>query len=534
MLQAILAVVAMSPQARLSRTKLMDLLWPSSGAKEARTSLRVALSKLRAEFRHSAPDLLDIDDRVVGLAPDAFERDIDADDPGRRAGEELLEGLDVSLRDSEGFETWLRDERSAWAERTAPQKTQALPPLPKLRSPVGQGVPSPLDPPRGPLLPPTELWSVEPRVRLTLGQLPVATSSEAGRVFGQVVLNQVCDAAAHSGVAIPVDRPEDRADIRLEAVVAELGGTWQVEIRLNRRDSLRATLVSEARLPSDLKQAMNSPGMQQIIDQAVDALIRQKPIGVDLGMQGLVDEISAMYLAGQSQRLELRANLAAAEGTLPRKSTVIRSFLETFILGENVDDGEPSEDQLALALRAAEAVYEGGNLNPVELSLTGYGLDFIAADRSRAFNLMHEAVHAGPEVALAWDNLAITYFRHGDFERARLAAQNALKFGYDSPLIGIFETTYCMTCLATGDAAAADYYGRRALRRNGTYLSAQCHTAAAVALNGQVETAEDMVRQMLDTRPDLTLALIEERFMARFPQQAQEALLRGLRLAGLK
>ena len=57
---------------------------------------------------------------------------------------------------------------------------------------------------------------------------------------------------------------------------------------------------------------------------------------------------------------------------------------------------------------------------------------------------------------------------------------------------------------------------------------------AAVALNGQVETAEDMVRQMLDTRPDLTLALIEERFMARFPQQAQEALLRGLRLAGLK
>ena len=75
---------------------------------------------------------------------------------------------------------------------------------------------------------------------------------------------------------------------------------------------------------------------------------------------------------------------------------------------------------------------------------------------------------------------------------------------------------------------------RRALRRNGTYLSAQCHTAAAVALNGQVETAEDMVRQMLDTRPDLTLALIEERFMARFPQQAQEALLRGLRLAGLK
>ena len=540
--QAILAIVALSPQARLSRTRLMTLFWPSSTPKKAQSSLRAALFKLRRDLDRHAPGLLVVDDHVVALEPAMFERDVDNEDTPVTG--ELLEGLDVPLRDSEGLESWLRQERAAWAGRQAEswdEEEEEAEPVRERTALAGNGAAAPsrgfssgFVAGGGPVLRRSDgMLRIEPRVRLTVGHLDVLAGSEPGRILGRLLLDQVTEAAERSGVAIPVDRAEDRADIRLEVSVAELTGEWLVGLRLHRRDSLQSSQVAEVRMPADLGRALASEGLVHVVDRAVDAIVRQKPIGVDLGMTGLVTEISAMYLAGQDERLALRAGLAQqieAEGT---GSPAIRSFLETFILGESLDDGEPSDAQLTLALGAADTVYQGRELNPVELSLAGYGLDFIAADRPQAFNLMHEAVHAGPEVALVWDNLAISYFRHGDFERARGAAEQALKFGYASPLIGIFETTYCMTCLASGDTAAAAYYGLRALRRNGAYLSACCHAAAAVALAGDLPAAEALVGQMKTLRPDISLAMIEERFMARFPPHAQDVLLRGLRLAGL-
>ena len=58
------------------------------------------------------------------------------------------------------------------------------------------------------------------------------------------------------------------------------------------------------------------------------------------------------------------------------------------------------------------------------------------------------------------------------------------------------------------------------------HASTNCHDILGHA-------AEALVGQMKTLRPDISLAMIEERFMARFPPHAQDVLLRGLRLAGL-
>lgn len=515
--QAVIAVIVLSPEARVSRTRLMSLFWPSSALRQAQASLRAALFKLRKDLESLGPDTLRIDDHTVAFNLDRFDRDIDKVSATKMGQAVLLEGLDLVIRDGEAFESWLREERRSWTER-APDP--AAPVTPIAQNPVELWIPPHLD-------------SVRSRVRLNLGFAPAHATTEAARLFATVLETQIRDAATQSGAAEIAPDPKINADLRLDVSVVEESATWQVVVRMIRRDSLQSTLVAYSDLPADLTRAISSAALAPLIDSVVDTIVRQTAISVDLGLTDMLAEVNAMYMAEPDALVSLREELAASPTGNEAQNAAIRSVLETFILGESLDNGDPSDAQVSLAIAAFDAVQRGQTRNPLEMTLAGYGLDFIAADKMRALGLMHEAVHDAPEMALAWDNLAITYYRHGDFERARIAAEQALKFGFGSPLIGVFETTYSMICLANGDTAASAYYGKRAMARNATYFSTQCHTAAALAMQDQLHDAKDIVRQIRMAHPGITLSDIEDRFMIRFPPQAQNQLLTGLIKAGL-
>lgn len=98
--QAMLAYLAQQPGMRAERGALADLLWSDRAEEQARASLRQELSVIR---RLLPEGVLDADRQIVRLDPGRVSTD-------RSGPGSFLDGFDLS---SEGFEDWLRQERSA-------------------------------------------------------------------------------------------------------------------------------------------------------------------------------------------------------------------------------------------------------------------------------------------------------------------------------------------------------------------------------------------------------------------------------------
>lgn len=105
--QGMLAFLAAQPGLRADRSRLADLLWSDRGPEQARASLRQELSVMRKAL----PDgVLDADRQWVWM---------DSDRVAVTRGPGVpLDGFDLA---SEGFEDWLREQRSAAADIPAPK-----------------------------------------------------------------------------------------------------------------------------------------------------------------------------------------------------------------------------------------------------------------------------------------------------------------------------------------------------------------------------------------------------------------------------
>src|SRR5262245_31318519 len=124
--QALLAYLALGPDAGHPREKLTSLLWSDSGERQARQSLRQALFNLRKTLAAAGGSAVLVEGDAVGLASSAIEVDARlferAAHEGTRAAMEravtlyagdLLEGLAVN---EPVFEEWLVAERERLRE----------------------------------------------------------------------------------------------------------------------------------------------------------------------------------------------------------------------------------------------------------------------------------------------------------------------------------------------------------------------------------------------------------------------------------
>ncbi|MXQ08696.1 hypothetical protein GQ651_12640 [Alphaproteobacteria bacterium GH1-50] len=99
--QAILAMLALSPNGCVARDRLAATLWPDRSEAQAKASLRQELSNLRKSLE-SGRDLLTADATVVRLDMDAVALGLETQGRG-----EFLEGMDIR---SEPFDDWRRGE----------------------------------------------------------------------------------------------------------------------------------------------------------------------------------------------------------------------------------------------------------------------------------------------------------------------------------------------------------------------------------------------------------------------------------------
>jgi TolB-like protein len=115
--QALLAMLATAGAGERTRAWLQDRLWGSRGSEQAQASLRRELSNLKKAINRPGSELLQADWSRVWLDLGLVTIDARSLDDDRSG--ELLEGLDIAGED--GFEDWLREERTRAATRAVPQ-----------------------------------------------------------------------------------------------------------------------------------------------------------------------------------------------------------------------------------------------------------------------------------------------------------------------------------------------------------------------------------------------------------------------------
>jgi TolB-like protein/DNA-binding SARP family transcriptional activator len=109
--RAILAVLCLADGKRVSRSRLIGLLWDLSPDAQARMSLRHALSELNALVNSRSPDLVEIDREWVRLNTNTCWIDALA---APNQFEQLLDDLDGI---SSAFDQWLASERARFEDR---------------------------------------------------------------------------------------------------------------------------------------------------------------------------------------------------------------------------------------------------------------------------------------------------------------------------------------------------------------------------------------------------------------------------------
>lgn len=109
--RALLAYLCLADGARVSRGRLIELLWARSGDAQARLSLRQALAELKSTVCTKVPGLIEIDREGVRLEGKACW--IDALE-GQGHGERLLEDLEGT---SPAFDQWLEIQRTRFEDQ---------------------------------------------------------------------------------------------------------------------------------------------------------------------------------------------------------------------------------------------------------------------------------------------------------------------------------------------------------------------------------------------------------------------------------
>lgn len=122
---AVVAMLAMARDGERTRGWLQDRLWGKRQHTEARQSLRRELSNLRKLLNRGPTSLLISEHDRVRL--DLASVDVDARlSPEQALTSEFLEGLDIAGED--GFEDWLREQRSTLAVEARTRNTQLAEP----------------------------------------------------------------------------------------------------------------------------------------------------------------------------------------------------------------------------------------------------------------------------------------------------------------------------------------------------------------------------------------------------------------------
>jgi tetratricopeptide (TPR) repeat protein len=481
--QALLALLAASPDRTRTRRWLAEKLWSDRGPEQASGSLRQALTDIRAALGcHSG--VLGADRQKVWL--DVGRVTIEATEAPTP---EFLEG--IAVRDPE-FGVWLR------VERLRRQTPRPMDPGMAADGPLHQGMTPTLR--RG--------TAARPLVIMLRSQ----PASDALALLEDLLIDCVSLSLREAlGLHVYSRRPSQLPQRWIEvSVQAFVTGTGKRGLRVRASEGETGRLLwtgGSAPLPAsgpiadDLETILFA---NQVVEALGDALTLVPAAGVPndaLALQRLA--MRKMWTMQSGRMAEAEALFALADQMEPRG--VIKAWqaqLRVFRMIERHDGTDPAMRDEALEL-CAQAMEREPN-NSMVLAVVAYARNALDRDALASVELAKRSVRINPVNPVAWDSLSIAKLYSGHLAEAHEIAQRVQKMGAMRPNRFWWDMGLCVTAALTGNESLALQMARSASAQAPDFRAALRYIVALSAARDMPEAALAAAERLRRLEPAFT------------------------------
>lgn len=424
--QALVALLAISPDLSRNRRWLEGKLWSDRGPAQASASLRQSLAELR-RLLGPDQDILLADRQKVGLRRDRSE--IDLSQSGER---EFLEGIDV--RDPE-FEIWLRDQRHRLlVDQPLPLRVQGA-----LRRPEAAS-PPPAPSLRSLRRPYVVVLQKSRGVADSLGLLEDlfidAVALSLREALGVVVFLRPPSPELPDTLTVSVQAMSAGGDGRFLRVRAVEQASGQV-IWSGRSENLEAT-----RGPEDLRLIHFANQAVEVLGDAI-SLQADGPSELDsLALHRLA--VRKLWTMNPTRLIEAETLLALSDDMKPRSlNAARRAQLRVLQVIEGHVPDLPAARQEAMAF--ARLAMERDPNNSMVLAVVAYVHCALDDTPAQGVELARRSVRLNPNNPLAWDSLSYARLYSGQIEEAHALAQKVQSIGSTAPNKFWWDMGLCLT-----------------------------------------------------------------------------------------
>ncbi|MGP6086719.1 transcriptional regulator [Antarctobacter jejuensis] len=475
--QALLAMLALSPDMTRPRRWIEDKLWSTFGPEQASANLRQALSKLRSALGDAA-DVLIADRTGVSLdrrrvTVDLLEEVVPEDDRT-----ELLQGMDV--RDPE-FEDWLRQERAALMAKLAKAS-------------------------------PTDSRGILINCRVT------AEKPGRDQMLGEVLANQIGENIAEqvrawrqseTDMCLPASAPPSDILISTQLVDNKDGG-HALFIKATHQPSARI-LYSKLQQLTRIEDILTAEiGISRTVFEAADQIIGKLPHVLEKDRpetRSTALSRLGLYRMFSFEKDALREAYGLMDQAFRRdENGVYLAWASMIRLTQMIEMAE--EDQAPLLEEAVDLHYRAMELAPDNVLVHA----IISKVRSTAFgdtagvlDLAQNAVERNPANAFAWKSLSDALILSGDLNGAFKASERACRIARTSPFKHYWDTGHCIIAIACNRPQEAIEAGEAAARNAPLSRPAHRHLLALYALEGQLDKAQAVAEKLAKIEPGFSL-----------------------------
>jgi hypothetical protein len=468
--RALIALLAVAPERKRARLWLADKLWSDRDAEQAATSLRRALSNLRATFGTES-EILHTDRNSVWLGSHVV-----ADlRPDLMAQSEILE--DLNVRDPE-FENWLRDLRQMHDRE--PEASAIECPVPRrARSGATEIVICRTAPPQG---------SEESFLASLLSDGLSSRFNALGDATVRV-LDRGDDTA---------DEDDDRAAvIRIEVESVTAGGDWLVHLRAVANRNRQFLWSGRLRVPLDLGRIFGGAEVAGFVSRATTGIVGS----YDIHCAGERDPFLSVQrsarrlFTGRPSEIRL-AQDELAELPLGDRSGIVLAWRSFGRLTEALELGVVDADLVGEAKQLAEEAVARSAENPLVLSLAAQVQMKLGADHELGAYLARRSCDKNDQDPYALHALSQARFFAGHHARSHDLAKRAREAAEGLPNAHVWDMRLALSKLGFGDIDGALQLCSAAHVKSGSYRPALRYLVALNLIRGEMTSATRHARAL--------------------------------------
>jgi hypothetical protein len=487
--QALLALMATSPDLFRNRRWLEDKLWSDRGSDQASASLRQALSEIRRALGQHAGILLS-DRQKIGLQRELVQLDLSA------TGEpEFLEGIDV--RDVE-FEAWLRNERHRQLSllpmsgelkgAVTPVVSVAKPPLPSIRRPEQR------------------------KYVIVLQKSRIAAD---GLSLMEDLFIDCVALALRESLGISVFTRRQKPDlpntiaVTVQAFVGA-GGERFLRARAVELDSERVLWSGNSAAQKGVR-GPDDPEIVQFANQTVEVLGDALTLQVQGGaMDALMLQrlaVRKLWTMNPDRMAEAETLLNLSDEMSPRGLNVARraQLRALQLIERHGQDGQSLREEADACCRWA---LEREPNNSMVLAVVAYARCAVDDKPHYGAELASRSVRMNPNNPLAWDSLSFARLYAGHLAEAHAIALKVQKIGSAAPNKFWWDMGLCLTAALAGDEPLALQMAQSAAVSAPDFRAALRHVIVLAAASGQRNAAAQAASQLQKLEPSFSLDVL--------------------------